>query len=192
MADKEKKEEQTEEKPQAKDEKESGGLNLKSYLIMAGIMVAGCAGGFALAQLIGPSTVTPSAAKAAEAPKAPTFEEMLENTSKDAKIWFYDIEPAVVVNLNEPGVTRMLRAGITIELSPKMNEEQGMVFLTEKNIILRGFLTTYLAELTLEQVRGSRNLTRIQNEIKEHFNDLLFPDTRPYVTGIILKDFIAQ
>jgi flagellar basal body-associated protein FliL len=192
MADEEKKEDQGEEKSAGKDGKESGGFNLKSYLIMGGIVIAGSLGGFSLAQLIGPGTVTPSTEKGEEAPKAATFEEMLENTSDDAKIWFYDIEPAVVVNLNEPGVTRMLRAGITIELSPKMNQEQGMEFLTEKSIILRGFLTTYLAELTLEQVRGSRNLTRIQNEIKEHFNDLLFPDSRPYVTGIILKDFIAQ
>jgi len=191
MADEEKKEEQEDKKEASKEKGESSGLGLSTYLIAAGIFLATAVGGFSLAQLIGPNSLQPSEAKASEE-KVETFDEMIENTSGDAKIWYYDIEPPILANLNEPGVTRMLRAAITIELSPKMSQEKGEKFLKDKTRILRGFSTTYLAELTLEQVRGSRNLTRIQNELKEHFNELLFPESKSYVTGVIFRDFIIQ
>ena len=192
MADEEKKEEeQQDNKEESKEKEESSGLGLNTYLIAAGIFLAATVGGFSLAQLIGPNPLKPSEAKAA-IEEAETFDEMMENTSGDAKIWYYDLEPPILANLNEPGVTRMLRAAITLELNPKMSQEKGEVFLEEKTRVLRGFTTTYLAELTLEQVRGSRNLTRLQNELKEHFNELLFPESKPYVTGVIFRDFIIQ
>ena len=183
-------EEEKKEEDQEEKKEESSGLGLNTYLITAGIFLAMAVGGFSLAQLIGPNPLKPSKAKAVE--KEETFDEMMENTEGDTKIWYYDLEPPVLANLNEPGVTRMLRASITLELSPKMSQEKGEEFLKEKTRVLRGFLTTYLANLTLEQVRGSRNLTRIQNEVKEHFNELLFPESKPYVTGVILGDFIIQ
>lgn len=185
MADEEKKEDQEEKK------EESSGLGLNTYLIAAGILIAAIVGGFSLAQLIGPNPLKPSEAKAA-IEEIETFDEMMANISGDEKIWYYDLEPPILANLNEPGVTRMLRAAITLELSPKMSQEKGEFFLEEKTRVLRGFTTTYLANLTLEQVRGSRNLTRLQNELKEHFNELLFPESKPYVTGVIFRDFIIQ
>ena len=192
MADEEKKEEeQQDNKEESKEKEESSGLGLNTYLIAAGIFLAATVGGFSLAQLVGPNPLKPSEAKAA-VEEIETFDEMMANTSGDEKIWYYDLEPPVLANLNEPGVTRMLRAAITLELSPKMSQEKGEAFLMEKTRVLRGFTTTYLAELTLEQVRGSRNLTRLQNELKEHFNELLFPESKPYVTGVILRDFIIQ
>ncbi len=192
MADEEaKKEDQEEKKEESKAKEESSGLGLNTYLIAAGIFLAATVGGFSLAQLIGPNPLKPSEAKAA-IEKTETFDEMMKNTSGDEKIWYYDIEPPILANLNEPGVTRMLRAAITLELTPKMSQEKGEVFLEEKTRILRGFTTTYLANLTLEQVRGSRNLTRLQSELKEHFNELLFPESKPYVTGVIFRDFIIQ
>ncbi len=191
MADEEKKEDQEEKKEESNEKEESSGLELKTYLITAGVFIAAIVGGFSLAQLIGPNPLKPTEAKAS-IEEAETFDEMIANTAKNAKIWYYDIEPPVLANLNEPGVTRMIRAAITLELSPKMSQEKGELFLDEKTRVLRGFLTTYLANLTLEQVRGSRNLTRIQNEVKEHFNELLFPESKPYVTGVILGDFIIQ
>lgn len=192
MADEEeKKEDQEEKKEESKAKEESSGLGLNTYLITAGIFLAMAVGGFSLAQLIGPNALQPSEAKG-DVEKVETFDEMMENTEGDAKIWYYDLEPPLLANLNEPGVTRMIRASLTLELSPKMDPEKGVVFLDDKTRVLRGFSTTYLAELTLEQVRGLRNLTRISNELKEHFNEILFPESKPYVTGVILRDFIVQ
>ena len=193
MADEEEKKEDQEEKKDegSKEKEESSGLGLNTYLITAGILLAAIVGGFSLAQLIGPGDLQSSGAKA-EVEKVETFDEMMENTEGDAKIWYYDLEPPLLANLNEPGVTRMIRASLTLELSPKMSQEKGEAFLEEKTRVLRGFSTTYLAELTLEQVRGLRNLTRISNELKEHFNEILFPESKPYVTGVILRDFIVQ
>jgi flagellar basal body-associated protein FliL len=66
------------------------------------------------------------------------------------------------------------------------------VFLDEKKVILQDWLTTYLAGLSLENVRGTKNLTRIKNEIRDQFNRLLFESEKPYVERILIKEFAVQ
>jgi len=112
-------------------------------------------------------------------------------TPEPGKLWYFPLE-AVIVNLDEPGVSRYLRASITLELSPDWNAEEGMVFLEEKALILRDTLRTYFADLSLEEVRGRRNLDRIKRQIQDMFNEILFPDGKPYVHGIFLKEFAVQ
>jgi hypothetical protein len=53
-------------------------------------------------------------------------------------------------------------------------------------------MTTYFAGLSLEDVRGSRNLTRIKEEVQDQFNNILFPNTRPYIQRVLFKEFAIQ
>ena len=167
------------------------------WAIMGIMVFATLVGGFALAQLLGGPSPDPlldqqQDQQQDQSPAQPrTFNEMVAQTNAGKKLWYYPLDP-VVVNLDVPGVTRYLRASITIELSPDIDSEQGTVFLGEKALILRDQLRTYFADLGLEQVRGRRNLDRIKKQIREIFNELLFPDGKPYITGIFLKEFAVQ
>ena len=116
---------------------------------------------------------------------------MVSDGAKGGKAWYYELEP-VIANLDEPGITRYLRATITLELNSEMNQEKGTVFFNEKTLIMRDWLTTYIAGLSLERIRGTRNLSRIKKEIRDHFNELLFPETKPFIRGIFLKEFAVQ
>ena len=107
------------------------------------------------------------------------------------KNWYYDLEP-VVANLDVPGVTRYVRATITLEINPEVEKKKGIALLEEKTPLLTNWLTIYLASLTLDDIRGDRNLKRVQLQILDAFNEKLFPDTKPQIKHILFKEFAIQ
>ena len=105
--------------------------------------------------------------------------------------WFFDCDP-VVANLDEPGVTRYVRATLIIEMSPEAEYEETNALLEEKKALMRNWLTIYLAGCTLDDIRGRKNLVRIQSEIKDSLNDMLFKDSKPLISKILFKEFQIQ
>ncbi|MHC5060370.1 MAG: flagellar basal body-associated FliL family protein [Planctomycetota bacterium] len=205
MADeKEKKESKENKEPESKDgegqkdeKQKAPSFGLVTWIVMAAIVMAGFAGGFALAQLIagsGPEATQAGKADEAEtndASEDPAVNDMLIEKPQDEKPWSYDLEP-VIANLDEPGVTRYARVAITLHLSPQMDLAKGTPFLDGKKAVLRDWLTTYIAGLSLERVRGTRNLARIKKEVRDSFNELLFPQSKPFVSDILFKEFAIQ
>ena len=183
-----------EEKKEAAGKSDDGpSFGMVTWLILVGIVLAGATGGFALSMLLAgggqSADVKANVEAMEEAEPTKEFESMIAD--RGGKKWQYDLE-TVIANLDEPGVTRYLRATITIELSNEMDERKGLPFMDSMALELRDWLTTYFAGLSLERIRGTRNLSRIKKEIRDHFNVILFPETKPFVEGIFLKDFAVQ
>jgi flagellar basal body-associated protein FliL len=105
--------------------------------------------------------------------------------------WYYNLEP-VVANLDEPGATRYVRAALTLEMSPEISAEKGAAFLEQKKPLLTNLLTIYLAGLNIEATRGDKNLKRIQTDICDTFNERLFPNGKPLIKRILIKEFAVQ
>jgi flagellar basal body-associated protein FliL len=114
-----------------------------------------------------------------------------DSSKESGKFWYYQLDP-VVANLNEPTVTRYVRASLTLEMSSEMNEKKGTAFLDEKKPILINWLTVYLSSLSLEDVRGDKNLRSIQSQIRDAFNEELFPDSKPQIKQVLIKEFPVQ
>lgn len=197
MAD-EKKDEKPKKNPEAsteaKDSTEKGipskGKGLFIWLIIAIVVLAGGVGGFALSVMMaGSASPEPNIAQAA--PVAPVFDPLMAKTDIQ-KPWLYTKMDSIVANLDEPGVTRYVRVSIILELSPKLDSINGEIFLEEKKIVLQDWMTTYLAGLSLEDVRGSRNLNRIKREVLDQFNTLLFGPDKAYVEKVLFKEFAIQ
>lgn len=111
---------------------------------------------------------------------------------EDSKeLWYYDLEP-VVANLNVPGVTRYVRATLTLAIGNQLDQKKGAAFLREKKPLLTNWLTIYLASLTLDDIRGDNNLRRIQMQILDAFNEKLFPDSSGQIKKILFKEFAVQ
>jgi hypothetical protein len=53
-------------------------------------------------------------------------------------------------------------------------------------------LTIYLAGLNIESTRGDKNLKRIQSEVCDLFNERLYPNAKPLIKGILIKEFAVQ
>jgi flagellar basal body-associated protein FliL len=167
---------------------------LLPWLIMF-VVVLVCAGaGFKAGRLFaGPrksETVEPS--QKPETPAQPEQPKADKGPSKDSgKVWYYELDP-VVANLNEPTVTRYVRASLTLEMSSDMDAKKGAAFLDEKKPVLINWLTVYLSSLSLEDVRGDKNLRSIQSHIRDAFNEQLFPDSRSQIKQVLIKEFPVQ
>ena len=181
--------ENTEEKTE--DKKSAGGI--LQWVIMAVVVVLLAGAGFVFARLF---AGTPGTAEASQQDQAAQINDRKTNTQDLAaggsqKVWYYDLEP-VVANLDEPGVTRYVRATLTLEMNSDMDEKKGVAFIEEKKPVLTNWLTIYLASLNLESIRGDRNLKRIQSQVLDGFNERLFPDAKPQIKYILFKEFAVQ
>lgn len=178
------------EQQETADKKTHGGL--VAWIIMA-VVVAVCAGaGLGFGRLLSGfgktnANVSPQQARPTDA-QVTTPDSATNDPQQN---WYYDFEP-VVANLNEPGVTRYVRATLTLEISGEFDQKNGTALLTENNPVLKNWLTLYLANLALDDIRGGKNLKRIQSELLEAFNEKLFPDARPQIKRVLFKEFAIQ
>jgi len=193
---KEKEAEKQEEPQQEKSDKKTLAGGYLQWIIMA-VVVVFCAGaGFGLARLFGGSASGgPPVADSPQSEPADTQVASATGSTTDSQSasggWYYDFEP-VVANLNEPGVTRYIRVALTLQISTELDQKKGAALLEEKNPLLKNWLTIYLASQSLEDIRGNRNLRRIQSEILDAFNEKLFPDAKPKVRNVLFKEFAVQ
>lgn len=154
------------------------------------LAVALCAGGgFVVGRLFGTRGQAQNVS-AAEQPD-PTAARPPIKASGAGSSWYYDLEP-VVANLNEPGVTRYVRVTLTLEIDSQLAEKDGITFLEQRKPLLKNWLTLFIANLTLEDIRGERNLRQVQSQIAETFNQGLFPNAQPCVKRILFKELSIQ
>jgi flagellar FliL protein len=104
---------------------------------------------------------------------------------------FYDLDP-VIANLNEPGVTRYVRVALTLELNTAAAGKERAASLEQKKPLMTHWLTLYLANQTLEDIRGEKNLLRMQTQISDGLNQTLFPGSKPQIKRILFKEFAIQ
>jgi flagellar basal body-associated protein FliL len=160
------------------------------WLVIGVVVVVFATGGFLVGRLFG----TRGQAQTASAQQAPSAENAIKEldplTGKDEG-WFYEVDP-VVANLNEPGVTRYARITLTLDVTQAWVQEEAKVFLDQKKPLMKHWLTLYLANQTIEDTRGEKNLVRMQTQIRDIFNQGLFPDVQPRIKNVLFKEFAIQ
>jgi flagellar basal body-associated protein FliL len=187
----------------AKEQKESAAEkgDKKSFIgrflpwIIISAVVVFCAGaGFGLGRSFAGSGA-PEAAEAGPKPDESNQAEDLaadnDSTSDSNKVWYYELDP-VIANLNEPGVSRYVRASFTLEISAETDQEKGTAFLDEKKPILTDMLFVYLSGLSLKDIQGDKNLKSIQSRVRELLNERFFPDSKPQIKRVLIKEFPVQ
>lgn len=175
----------------AEDSESAGGLPTK-VLIRIGLMVAvlaiGSVGGYGVGSMLQqPPAADPNQA-AAPPPEFAEEAQLPDITSEDYE--YVDFEP-ITANLDEPRLARYIRATIILCIRSK-DREVALERINKKKKELRNWLTVYLNGLTLEDVRGSKNLNRIRREIQEACNQQLWPKRRPLIDHVLFKEFAVQ
>ena len=178
---------------QAKDAKETqspGSRSLLPWIIMAAVIPICAGAGFGLGRLLAGGK-TPHTIEANE-PKKPEFEAMLNEKASAEKTWYHKCEP-VVANLNEPGATRYVSMGFTLEMSGQLGGGgkgggeggggAGNPYLAEKQPLIANWLTIYLSSLSLADVQGEKNLNRILSDVREGLNAKLF-NGKPLIVNV--------
>jgi len=195
----EEQDEQKEQTEQQNPETEQGGkksliARLLPWVILVVVVLIGAGAGFSVGRIFaGPGA--PEADLSGQGADAQSAADDLKADSDSAdgsdNVWYYDLDP-VVANLNEPTVTRYVRASLTLEMSADIDVKEGTAFLEEKKPILINWLTVYLSSLNLEDIRGDKNLRTIQSHIRDAFNEELFPDSKSQIKQVLIKEFAVQ
>jgi flagellar basal body-associated protein FliL len=190
--------EKVEEKPQEnatdKPAEKGKGHSIIPWIVIAAVVVVAAGAGLGLGRLFAKNNKPEAAVATAPSQNQPPATEQPKAdvpAAKPENTWYIDLEP-VVANLDEPGATRYVRAVLTLEMSGEISAEKGTAFLEQKKPLLKNLLTIYLAGLSIEATRGDKNLKRIQSEICETFNERLFPNSKPLIKGILIKEFAVQ
>ena len=158
------------------------------WIIMAVVVVVSAGVGVGLSKLFAGSKKT---AKPPNEQKAAIEEKPTLIAEGGQKSWYYEMEP-VIANLNEPSVTRYVRVTITFEMSEKIAADKGKAFIDERKPELTNWLNLYLASQSIEDIRGDKNLRRIQSQILNSFNEKLFPGSQAGIKQVLFKEFAVQ
>ena len=171
--------------------KKGGAGAILQWLIPLGAVVLFVVIGFAVGRLFGTrgKAQNVSAAEAAHPPEVQVPQEPKGSPSKGAT-WFYDTEP-VIVNLNEPGVSRYARVSLTLEVGNGMPEKEGTAFLDQRKPLLKHWLTLFLSNQRIDDI-GGKNLQQVPSRIMDMFNQGLFPDAKPRIVRILFKEWSIQ
>jgi flagellar basal body-associated protein FliL len=191
MADQEDAQNEQNNEQETKKTKTSKGKMLPWLITVVAIAVCASAG-FFIGRLFGTrgSTQTVAAAEQDNPGQSGMAPPLVDGPS-DGKSWYYDLE-SVVANLNEPGVSRYVRVGLTLEVDSSMDEKDGVLFFDERQPLLKHRLMLYLSNLTIEDLRGEENLRHLPTQIADEFNRQLFPNAKPRINHILFKEFSIQ
>jgi len=163
--------------------------------VITTVVVALCAGaGFGFGRLFAGSGTSQTTESDSRPDESSQIEDLKsDDSAKDStEVWYYDFEPPVVANLNEPSAARYVSLSLTLEMSSALDAKKGRAFIDEKKPVLTNWLAVYLAGLTIEDIRGDKNLKSIQSRILEAFNEKLFPGSQPQIKQVLFKAFAVQ
>lgn len=177
-----------------KSEKKSFIGRFLPWMIIGAVIVVCAGAGFGLGRMLGSSAETPASGdenKVSGSDQTVDLSPDESSTDDSGRTWYYDMDP-VIANLNEPGVTRYVRASFTLEISAEVDQKKCTALLDEKKPILTDMLFVYLSGLSLKEIQGDKNLKSIQSRIREMFNEKLFPDSKPHIKRVLIKEFPVQ
>ncbi len=187
--------EEAKEKKTKKEQQENKSAMSKvlPWVIFLVVVVIFCGGGFFLGNLLADKQ---GEKKQQEQKENKKIEEIIAdpntgNFVDTEKSWYHELEP-VVAFLNEPDVTRLVRANLVLEVSGELPKKDGEQFLEDKKPLIVNWLTIYLSGLKISDIRGDRNLKRIQHQIKDAFNEKFFPNSKPMIKRVLFKEFAIQ
>ena len=183
--------EKTKKKQEDSKESKASKTGILPWIILAAVVLLCAGGGFLLGRLVTGSSITGAAQASEEDQTAQPAPQADNEASKTGKTWFHDLEP-VVANLDEPGATRYARATLTLEMSPDVSQKDAAKIFEEKTPLLTNWLTIHLSSLSIEDIRGDKNLKRIQLQVLDAFNEELFPNQKPKIKQVLFKEFAVQ
>ena len=192
MADnEEKKDNDAKDEPKEQAAQSGAKISVLTWLIMAVVIAVMAGSGFVLGRLLAGSS-SPETTDTSQA--NPQTQEIVpsgpDTGSKDT--WYYNDLESVVVNPDEPGATRFVRVGLILEMSSGLSEEDTATLMVAKKPLLMNWLNLYFKSLTLEEMGNDSDLRRILSQACDAFNEMLFPDAKPQIKRILIREFNIQ
>jgi flagellar basal body-associated protein FliL len=97
----------------------------------------------------------------------------------------------VVVNLADPRMQRYLRIKIAV-LAEAEAEEEVTALLTKQKAEVKSKLIGHLAGKDIKDVSGTVGVNRLQRELLERVEDVLYPDGHSQIRAILFEEYVIQ
>ncbi|MBA4065295.1 MAG: hypothetical protein C0501_16610 [Isosphaera sp.] len=97
----------------------------------------------------------------------------------------------VVVNLSEERMSRYLRVKIAIAVDADA-EKDVTEHLTKQKAAVKSKIIGHLAGKSLKDVSGSVGVARLQRELLDKFEDVLYPDGHSRIRTVLFEDYVVQ
>lgn len=107
--------------------------------------------------------------------------------SKTAIVPFGD----VVVNLSEERNQRYLRLKMAILVDAEA-EKEALDLVTKKKAAVKSALIGHLAGKSTKDVSGSVGVQRMQRELLERIEDVLYPDGNSRIRAVLFEEYVVQ
>lgn len=160
------------------------------WLIMGVVVVLLSGSGFLLGRLMAGST--PQESQSSEKIQSDQIKTPTAGTAEGQDSWFYNDLDSIVVNPDEPGATRFLRVGLILEMNPGLNQEEAGKIIEKNKPILINWLNLYFKGLSLSQMENERDMVRILSQVCDGFNEIMFPDSKPQIKKVLIREFNIQ
>lgn len=97
----------------------------------------------------------------------------------------------VVVNLAEERMTRYLRLKLALKVDAE--DEKAVTALVAKHkITMKSRIISHLAGKSLKDVSGTVGVNKLQREILEKFEDILYPDGHSKLQDVLFEEYVVQ
>ena len=192
MADKDKENKASDSKDDA-SKKAEGKIGILTWVIVALVVAVLSGSGFFVGRIVA-STIAPKPddAKASEEnTEEKTSEADLKSSDDSQDVWYYELE-SIVVNPDEPGATRFLRVGLNLEMSRELDPNKTKTMIESKKPLLVNWLNLYLKSMSLSEMENEKDLKRIQSQVCDGFNEILFPEAKPQIKNVLIREFNIQ
>lgn len=97
----------------------------------------------------------------------------------------------VVVNLNEERMSRYLRVKIVLTVDAA-REKAATDELAKSRPQLKSWLISHLSGKSLKDVAGSVGVKRLQRELLEHFDEVLYPNGDGPLREVLFEEYVVQ
>jgi flagellar basal body-associated protein FliL len=97
----------------------------------------------------------------------------------------------MVVNLADERAMRYLRVKLAV-LVDADKEKEVSDLLTKKKPAVKSKLISHLAGKTLKDVSGTVGVNRLQREILERFEEVLYPEGHSPLRAILFEEYVVQ
>ena len=79
-----------------------------------------------------------------------------------------------------------------MEMSSELSQGKAKELITSKKPLLINWTNLYFKGLTLDQMRNDRDIKHIQSQILDAFNEILFPNSKPLIKKVLIREFNIQ
>jgi flagellar basal body-associated protein FliL len=96
----------------------------------------------------------------------------------------------VVVNLSEDRMTRFLKVKVSIQCE-EAAEGKVKEHVEKNKAALKSWMISHIAGKTLKDVSGTVAINRLQREMLERFEDLLFPEGESPLVAVLFEEYVV-